>query len=115
MLGDEARLVSVPPDDDRCCALHVCAPAGVAAVAPGPPPLVAPYVMVNVPAPATVREEMVIVWPETETEPVLAVVYPGFAPVVEGALQPAGTSSVTLPFESPPAAAVYVNVIVLPV
>ena len=36
-------------------------------------------------------------------------------PVVEGALQPVGTATVTDPFESPPVAAVYVNVIVLPV
>jgi hypothetical protein len=35
--------------------------------------------------------------------------------VVEGALQPLGTASVTLPFARPPVAAVYVNVIVLPV
>ena len=56
-----------------------------------------------------------IVWPETETVPELAVVYPALEPVVEGALQPLGTTSVTLPFEIPPAAAVYVNVIVLPV
>ena len=55
-----------------------------------------------------------IVWLDTETVPVLAVVYPAFAPVVDGALQPAGTSIVTEPFESPPAAAVYVNAIVFP-
>ena len=35
--------------------------------------------------------------------------------VVEGAVQPLGTVSVTAPFESPPVAAVYVNVIVRPV
>ena len=35
--------------------------------------------------------------------------------MVEGALQPAGTSSVTEPLESPPVAAVYVKVIVFPV
>jgi hypothetical protein len=34
---------------------------------------------------------------------------------VDGALQPFGTASVTLPLERPPVAAVYVNVIVLPV
>ena len=28
--------------DDRCCACQVCAPAGPAAVAPGPPPAVEP-------------------------------------------------------------------------
>jgi hypothetical protein len=36
-------------------------------------------------------------------------------PVVEGALQPLGTTRVTVPFEIPPVAAVYVNVIVRPV
>src|SRR5436189_243802 len=35
--------------------------------------------------------------------------------MVDGAFQPAGTSTVTAPFESPPVAAVYVNVIVFPV
>ena len=35
--------------------------------------------------------------------------------MVEGALQPAGTASVTEPLEMPPTAAVYVNVIVRPV
>ena len=37
------------------------------------------------------------------------------APVVDGALQPLGTTSVTAPFDVPPVAAVYVNVIVRPV
>ena len=35
--------------------------------------------------------------------------------MVDGALQPLGTTSVTLPFEIPPVAAVYVKVIVRPV
>ena len=35
--------------------------------------------------------------------------------MVDGADQPAGTASVTLPFARPPVAAVYVKVIVLPV
>jgi len=34
---------------------------------------------------------------------------------VDGALQPLGTTSVTLPLEIPPVGAVYVNVIVRPV
>ena len=34
---------------------------------------------------------------------------------MEGAFQPLGTTSVTEPFEIPPAAAVYVNVSVFPV
>ena len=37
------------------------------------------------------------------------------APVVDGALQPLGTASVTVPLEMPPPAAVYVKVIVRPV
>jgi hypothetical protein len=36
-------------------------------------------------------------------------------PVVEGELQPVGTTSVTEPLEMPPVAAVYVKVIVFPV
>src|SRR5438309_2254701 len=71
--------------------------------------------MVNVEPPASVSEETVIVWLETETVPVLAVVLPAFEAVVEGALQPLGTTSVTEPLESPPVAAVYVKVIVRPV
>jgi hypothetical protein len=114
MLGDDARFVSVPPDVDFAFACHVAEPAVVEAVAPSPPPLVAPYVIVNVEPPATVSEETVIVCPETERVPELAVVYPAAVPVVDGALQPLGTSSVTEPPEMPPAAAVYVNVIVFP-
>jgi hypothetical protein len=34
--GDVARLVSVPPLVDFCCACHVCAPVLDVAVAPGP-------------------------------------------------------------------------------
>ena len=34
---------------------------------------------------------------------------------MDGAFQPLGTTRVTVPFEVPPAAAVYVNVIVFPV
>ena len=71
--------------------------------------------MVAVAPPASVSEETVIVWLATETVPAVDVVYPGLEPVVDGALQPLGTSSVTVPLEIPPAAAVYVNVIVRPV
>src|SRR5262249_52658650 len=114
-LGDVARLVSVPPDVDFCCAWNVCVPVADPAVAPGPPPLVAPYVIVTVFPAASVSDETVIVWPDTETVPALAVVYPVFEPVVDGALQPAGAATVTLPFDIPPVAAAYVNVNVLPV
>jgi hypothetical protein len=72
-------------------------------------------VIVIVEPPASVTLETVIVCPEVDTDPALAVVYPAFDPVVDGALQPLGTATVTLPFERPPAAAVYVNVIVFPV
>jgi hypothetical protein len=67
---------------------------------------VSPYVIVKVEPPLMVSEETVIVWVETLTVPALAVVYPAFEPVVDGALQPVGTTSVTLPFEIPPVAAV---------
>ena len=70
--------------------------------------------MVKVEPPAIVSEETVIVWPETERVPELAVVYPAAEPVVEGALQPLGTASVTEPLERPPVGAVYVKVIVRP-
>jgi hypothetical protein len=63
-------------------------------------------VIVIVAPPASVTLETVIVWPETETVPVLEVVYPAALPVVEGAFQPLGTTSVTLPLDSPPVAAV---------
>ena len=42
MLGDDPRFVKVPVLRAFCCACHVCAPVVALAVAPGPPPLVAP-------------------------------------------------------------------------
>ena len=52
MLGEELRLVRVPPDVDLSWACHVCGPVLDVAVAPDPPPEVTPYEMVNVePAP----------------------------------------------------------------
>ena len=72
--GDVARFVSVPPEVDFCCAWNVCVPVDKPAVAPGPPPLVAPYVIVTVAPPASVSDDTVIVGPEAETEPALAVV-----------------------------------------
>ena len=74
MLGDEPRFVSVPPDSDFSCACQVCAPVEDVAVAPEPPPLVSPYVIVNVFPPASVSDETVIVWLETERVPALEVV-----------------------------------------
>src|SRR5712691_12137815 len=61
MLGDEERFIRVPAELDFSCACQVCAPAGAGAVAPGPPPAVEPYVTVNVEAPPSVSEEVVIV------------------------------------------------------
>jgi hypothetical protein len=72
--GDEARFVSVPPDEDFSWACHVWAAAVAGAVAPEPPPAVEPYVIVNVEPPDNVRLETVTVCPETEREPALAVV-----------------------------------------
>src|SRR5438552_3567048 len=40
--GDDARFVSVPPDDDFSCACQAWAPADEVAVAPGPPLAVEP-------------------------------------------------------------------------
>src|SRR5438128_11652192 len=71
--------------------------------------------MVKVLPPARVSEETVIVWLETESVPALAVEYPAFEPVVEGAFQPLGTTRVIAPLEIPPVAAVYVKVSVRPV
>ena len=74
MLGDDPRFVRLPPDVDLCCACHVCAPLVDVAVAPGPPLAVDPYVIVNVFPPPIVTPDTVIVCPDTETVPVLAVV-----------------------------------------
>src|SRR5919199_4551357 len=115
MLGDDPRFVRLPPDVDFCCACHVCAPVVDVAVAPGPPLAVDPYVIVNVLPAASVKLETVIVCPDTDTLPVLAVVKPAAEPTAEGALQPDGTSIVTAPLEIPPVGAVYVKVIVRPV
>jgi hypothetical protein len=115
MLGDDAMLVSVPLAVDFSCVVQVCAPVLAGAVAPGPPLPVSPYVIVNVLPAASVSEETVIVLPATERVPALDVEKPAFAPVVDGALQPAGTATLTEPLEMPPAGAVYVHVIVRPV
>ncbi|SRR6266849_10144467 len=106
MLGEEARLASEPADVDFSCACQVCAPVEDVAVAPGPPPAVEPYVTVMVLPAARVSEDTVIVWLDTVSVPALDVEYPAFAPVVEGALQPAGTTRVTEPLLMPPVGAV---------
>ena len=115
MLGDEEMLVSEPPDVEASCTCHVCAPVDDAAVAPGPPLAVEPYVIVNVLPAASVSDETVMVLPETLSVPALDIEYPAAEPVVDGALQPLGTASVTEPLEMPPVGAVYVKVIVRPV
>ena len=106
-LGDAPRLARAPlTDDERCCACQVCAPVVAVAVAPGPLPAVDPYTTVKVEPAVSVTPETVIVWPATPTVPVDAVVYPAAVPVVDGALQPVGTTSVTEPLRMPPVAAV---------
>ena len=62
--------------------------------------------MVKVAPAVRVRPETVIVWPATASVPAVEVAWPGAVPVVEGALQAAGTSSETEPFAIPPVAAV---------
>ena len=74
MLGEDARFVSDPAEVDFSCACQVCAPVLDVAVAPVPPPLVSPYVIVIVEPAATVTFDTVIVWLDTVTVPVLAVV-----------------------------------------
>jgi len=74
MLGDDARFVSVLVLRAFCCACHVWAPVDDVAVAPEPPPLLSPYVIVIVAPPASVTLDTVIVCEATETVPVLAVV-----------------------------------------
>jgi hypothetical protein len=55
----------------------------------------------------------VIVCPATDTAPTELVVK--LTRRVAGAVQPAGTATVSVPFESPPAGAVYVSVSISPV
>ena len=105
-LGEDERVVNEPPATDFSLLCQVWAPVEEVTVAPEPPPLVSPYVIVAVAPPASVRLETVIVWLAAETAPVLEVVYPFVAAVVLGADQPLGTSIVTEPLEIPPVAAV---------
>ena len=62
---------------------------------------------------ARVTPLTVIFCPETETTPKVDVVKPGPA-TVAGGVQPAGTSTVSVPLLMPPAATVYVSVSVRP-
>jgi len=72
--GEDARFVNEPPATDFSLLCQVWAPVEEVTVAPEPPPLVSPYTIVIVPAPARETLETVIVWPATETVPVLEVV-----------------------------------------
>ena len=98
--------------DDRSCARHFCVARCFGAVAPPPPPAFEPYVIFRVAPPARVRPETLIVLPESERPPSLAVTWPRAAWRSEGADQPEGTVSVTVPFAIPTLAAVYVKTIV---
>ena len=71
--GDAARFVSAPAAVERSCAVHVAAPVVAVTVAPGPVPLLSPYVIVAVAPPASVRLETVIVRDATVTVPSVAV------------------------------------------
>jgi hypothetical protein len=73
MLGCDAMSVSEPAFVDFSCVVQFCAPVVDVAVAPGPPPLVSPYVMVNVLPAASVSEATVIVLPATLSVPALEV------------------------------------------
>jgi hypothetical protein len=73
MLGDDEMFVRDPPEVDFSWVVTVCEPVVEPIVAPGPPLPVSPYVIVNVLPAAIVTEETVIVWPATETVPLLVV------------------------------------------
>jgi hypothetical protein len=53
-----------------------------------------------------VRPVTVIVWPAAASVPPVEVEYPAAVAVVDGALQPVGTSIEIAPFDIPPVAAV---------
>ena len=54
MLGWTASSASVPPELDRCLVVHCCVDAVEGAVAPVPPPVLSPYLIVIVPPPFSV-------------------------------------------------------------
>ena len=99
--GDEAIEVTTPAAVEASCTCHVCAPDVAVAVAVLPEP----YVITSVCAAVRVTPVTVIVWPETESEPTLAVEKPGPA-TVDGGVQPDGTTTVTEPVSIPPVAGV---------
>jgi hypothetical protein len=75
ILGELARLVSVPPAVDFSAACHDWTPTAlVGAFAPGPLNTREPYVIFTVWDAATVKPETVTDCPDTDTEPALEVV-----------------------------------------
>src|SRR5258708_24681014 len=76
MLGEEPRLASEPPEVDFSCACQVCAPVDDVAVAPGPPPPVAPHVILKVFPAARRTDATVSAWPTTPTGPPLQDLQP---------------------------------------
>jgi len=86
--------------------------AVAASLAVHEPPEVAPYVTTVVAPDASVRFERVMSWPLVETVPTVADVHP-IEFDVTGAVQPVGTTIVTVPPEIPPVAAVKVKAMVL--
>ena len=69
MDGDDATFVSVPPLVDFSWACQVCAPSADVAVAPGPPEVLLPYVIVPVAPLDSVTPDTVMVCPDTLTVP----------------------------------------------
>src|SRR5205814_9140076 len=97
-LGCAARLVRVPPLSDFSFVVQFALPVVVGAT-----PFV--YVIVTVWPALRVRLETMIVWLAIETVPKSDVTWP--APAAScGAVQPAGASIVTEPFEITPVATV---------
>src|SRR5438874_1365424 len=108
--------------------VKVFEPVEAGAATPEPPPDLSPKVMVRAEPPLSVTPltrmhlELAVHAPvevsiETvfEPEPPEAVVYPAVPFTSCGCVKPDGTCTRTAPLESPPVAAVYVKVKVLPV
>ena len=74
MTGDEDSGTNDPPAVERCCACHVWSAGVDGAVAPVPPEALDPYVIVTFCPTVRVSPETVIVCPEVETMPGVAVV-----------------------------------------
>ena len=72
--GEAARFVATPPAVDSSWNCHVCAPVVAVAVAPAPPPLLSPYVIVTVWPADSVRFDTVTTRAATVSVPALEVV-----------------------------------------